>query len=517
LIRRFYITPQEADWISYGRYAIAELGDDAPPSSAFARMAWAVGDLDSYMFGCYMFSRQLVHHYLKQRAAGYFYSRQPYNSAKPMPTRVYLTNLWGGTRGWQLDGPLWGDLPSGEHQSANRWFRFQDPDVGRFYRDYLSADVEQELEWYTQAAARPGEQIYRAQDYRNWLIKDMPHNLTSLGRLLSFLVTSQGPPGPLVQIAQRPSGWPAADIAAGFALLHAASPAKRIRLVPRNLEQSPYATGLERENQRWEVVNVVQECAESGTSLEPRWHGWGPDGAPLSFGRIQGSFPGSIPGLASSTWLAYGARVYWADATRPSTAAIHPAGNPGPPDGTPVAIFGPFSNINDNEITESAYPPEHHRNLLSVHLGAETPFPWRLGTLDADRRIDLRNELHTPESGGRLAYISQSVWSPVDTDAYLLTRHQGGIVGWINEHEVIRFHGAHRPSEDDALKSVCRLRRGWNRILLKVESFTGAYLFQFRLTAPDGRPIPSLKYAAQPVAFGRQGRVRTSPAAPLPA
>ena len=98
LIRKFFITPEEADWAGFGRYTIAEIGDEAAPCSAYARMAWVVGDLDEYLLGAYMFSRELVHLYVKQRAGRYFYEHQPYNQYAAMPEHIYPTDLWGSTR-----------------------------------------------------------------------------------------------------------------------------------------------------------------------------------------------------------------------------------------------------------------------------------------------------------------------------------------------------------------------------------------------------------------------------------
>src|SRR5437899_1463294 len=62
-----------------------------------------------------------------------------------MDEEVYLTNLWGDAAGWQIDGPNY-PAKTGERQFNNRWVRFKNEDVARFYRDCLRDDVWRELD-----------------------------------------------------------------------------------------------------------------------------------------------------------------------------------------------------------------------------------------------------------------------------------------------------------------------------------------------------------------------------------
>lgn len=318
LIRRFFITPMESDWVSFGRYAIAEIGDEAAPCSAFARMAWAVGDLDQYLLGASMFSRQLVHLYLKQRAGSYFYRHQPYNQFELMPPEIYPTDLWGSTRGWQVDGPTWGHLPSGEHQSANRWVRFHDPDVGRFYRDLLSADVAEELAWYEKAGREQRKDLYRLNAYRDWLFQDQPHIMPSLLRLRSLLTTLPLRETDTATVSLTSSGWDAADIARGYSVLRKLVPIRYVRVVPRTTNPSPFVTHPPELQARIQVLSTVQDVLISGLTLEPRWHGWAAGssapGGFLSFGEIRGSFHRQPAALEGHRWLSPGCKATWASA-----------------------------------------------------------------------------------------------------------------------------------------------------------------------------------------------------------
>lgn len=498
LIQRFFVTPEEADWVSFGRRAIAEIGDEAAPCSAYARMAWALGDPDEYLFGAYMFARELVHLYVKQKGGSYFYGRQPYNQYQPMPPRIYPTDLWGSTRGWQVDGPAWGHLESGEHQSANRWMRFHDPDVGRFYRDHLRKEAQEELDWYQRAAADNPEELHRAEAYRDWLVRDNPHAMTSLARLQSFLL---GLPGVRLQgalnLAGYRTGWGAADIAVGYSFLRAMTPIQHVRLVPADIPASPFVLGLQRKG-LMDHVTTVQEIWDTGIRIEPRWHGWdmprSPDGTRegryRSFGAIRGDFGRRVSGPEGSQWISYGCQVSWADAVAPRKLT-DPGGILAAQDRTPVAVAGPFSNSNDVELTAVAYPPES---------GDSNPTAWRFTRLEAGRRVDLSPELSdgNGQPAATLAYVQQYVWSPREISVYLLAGHQGGLQAWINEERVVTAHGAHLPTHADASRGLGRLKKGWNRILLKTESFTDRFTVQFRLVGTDRQPIPGLKFEARP-------------------
>ena len=492
LIKRFFVTPEQADWASFGRYSIAEIGDEAAPCLAYARMAWAVGDLDEYLRGASMFARELVHLYIKQRAGRYFYEHQPYNQYSAMPPQIYPTDVWGSTRGWQVDGPLWGHLDSGEHQSANRWVRFHDPDVGRFYRDFLASDVKSELDWYENAGRKKMPGVYRISSYQDWLRLDNPHILPSLLRLHSLLLNTPLTTEELVQAARAPSGWGAADIALGYSIFRKLTPLKYVRVVPARVPASPFVIGLGQNPDEFQTLNTVQDVRQDGLSIESRWQGWGPSGQYLSFGFISGDFAGKVSGAEGQKWIASGCKLSWAEGISPRKLESAGAILRGQ-DHAPVAVIGPFSNADDLEITDVSYPPEKTIDLRANYPGAAGSVSWQSATLADGRQLDLSRVMS--RSSGTLAYALQYVWSPSETDAYLLASHQGGMLAWINENEVIRIHGMHQRSSEDSAQGLGHLRQGWNKILLKFESFTGSYLFRFRLVHLDRQPIPGLKFA----------------------
>jgi hypothetical protein len=209
LIRRLFTLPAQTRWVGFGRDEIAELGDKAPSAAAFARLAYLAGDLESYEYGCAVFARELVHHYVQQRgAARWFRENQPWHSDEALDEEIYLTNLWGDLAGWQLDGPAY-PAQTGERQFDNRWVRFQDLDVARFYREHLLADVRTEF-------ARLDARWEAKRAYT-----DDSHILPSRVRLHSFLLQESATNLARIATPDRFRGPPSGVIASSLAMVRA--------------------------------------------------------------------------------------------------------------------------------------------------------------------------------------------------------------------------------------------------------------------------------------------------------
>ena len=269
MVRSLFCTPAETRWATFGREAIAELGDEAAPCLAMARMAYAVGDIDMYNYSACMFARELVLHWLKSRGAPWFRARQPWHSVEPMPEEVYLTNLWGDTAGWQIDGPAFPAL-AGERQFANRWVRFKNEDVARFYRDFLADDVRKEMDL-----------VAGRWDAKRRFTNDS-HIMPSLVQLRSLLLNE--PPADLAKVAapDQFAGPPSGIIASCMAVLRTSHPTHLDRLIPA-APAGPPAVGLEREvaGPNPYLAQAVLSAATDPATKTTRaiwplvtWHGW---------------------------------------------------------------------------------------------------------------------------------------------------------------------------------------------------------------------------------------------------
>lgn len=284
LIKTLFTTPAEARWAGFGRDAIAELGDEAAPCVAMARLAYQAGDLGAYHYACSMFARELVHLYVKQRGASYFRKHQPRHSMEAMDGEVYLTNLWGDTAGWQIDGPEYPE-ETGERQFNNRWVRFSDTSVARFYRDVLGPDVAVEMERLT----------------ARWEARRRHHNdshiMPSLVQLRSLLLNES--PERLEALAgpDRFTGPPSGIIASCLAVIRASRPTTYQRLIPAG-SPSPFVTGVERDvlgPHPHLVTEVMAGADEGGKELSwpllAWWKSWRtPTGQRWNFGQVRPSW-----------------------------------------------------------------------------------------------------------------------------------------------------------------------------------------------------------------------------------
>jgi hypothetical protein len=113
---------------------------------------------------------------------------------------------------------------------------------------------------------------------------------------------------------------------------------------------------------------------------------------------------------------------------------------------------------------------------------------------------DLTNVLFTAEQRERaIAYVQQYVWAPQAMEAYLLVGHWGHARAWVNGELIFTRFGDHKGRlESDKDKAACRLRQGWNRVLVKLVADGNDFKAQFRLVGLDRQPIPTLKFAAGP-------------------
>ena len=285
LVKQLFVTPAQTRWVGFARDEIAEMGDEAPPCLAMARMAYKVGDIDTYDYACQMFTRELAHHWLKQRGAAYFRENQPWHSMEAMDEEVYLTNLWGDLAGWQIDGPNY-PRKARERQFNNRWVRFKDVDVGRFYRDFLKTDVKRELDLLQS----------RWPDKRRW--NNDSHIMPSLVQLRSLLLNET--PAELANVAppEKFSGPPSGVLASCIAILRTSHPTRYERLIPGGTA-SPFVTGLEREvagPDTYLVQNALVRLRDPKTkgvtAIWPRisWWGWKtPTGSAWNFGQVSAS------------------------------------------------------------------------------------------------------------------------------------------------------------------------------------------------------------------------------------
>ncbi len=239
-IGKTMLTPLNMDWKSQGRYAIAEMGDEAQPAMAYARMAYRLGDADAYAYGSYIFAKELLHHYVKSMGGDYFKKYQPINHLQESPNPLYLTNLLGSTVGWSSGGPDFGSV-----QWTNRFVRFNDEDIGRFHNEHLKDFHRDELDNMEKLRApTKGKTGGHGQSYDN--VHDRSHINPCIPRLRSFILGESAEE--LAKFAKpsdikEDSGTPLAM----FAYVRASAPKKYEKLIDSKGVSTDFVLGKERD------------------------------------------------------------------------------------------------------------------------------------------------------------------------------------------------------------------------------------------------------------------------------
>ena len=154
-------------------------------------------------------------------------------------------------------------------------------------------------------------------------------------------------------------------------------------------------------------------------------------------------------------------------------------------------LSGPYTRKGKRgpKLFKISFPPEQPE--------AREQAKWRLVPAGVNRdkpwMVDLKKII-----GGdhRAAYLRTNIWSPKNQSAQLELGSDDGLKVWLNGklvHERNRERGL-KPGED---KVKIRLRKGWNRLLLKINQGKGDWAACARLRTRKGRKLSGLRYQAQ--------------------
>jgi putative membrane-bound dehydrogenase-like protein len=144
-------------------------------------------------------------------------------------------------------------------------------------------------------------------------------------------------------------------------------------------------------------------------------------------------------------------------------------------------IVGPFDNGADDAGLDTVYPPEKGVDLKAAYRGKSGTVSWRTVRPDAQGYVDLA-AFFAGHSDNIVSYLYQEIESPQDQEATLLLGADDGCKLWVNDRLVhtSRAHRAAQPGQDTVKVA---LRKGANRILLKINNGDGAHGFYFTLLA----------------------------------
>lgn len=292
VISRLNCLPFTMCWSRFGRDAIAEGGDEGAPPMGMARVAWMIGDMDTYAYASYLFARELTHHYLKVGAGvDYFRQYQPVHpkvnvdwkgsqhwpiADEKIPPRVNVTNMWAETAGWILGGPpadqaIYGpaywdkkhavhdkapnNLPDvipwsayGSGQWVPKWARFDAEDVFRFYTDHRAEACKDEFDTWQRVEfpglpKKYGPVQRMGKEY--WGHDGYP---TTPWRLMQLRADILGWDDEKIAQLFPPKNWPAqADQTFYQGMVRSGMERETVRIIPKDTPASPFQAGLQRD------------------------------------------------------------------------------------------------------------------------------------------------------------------------------------------------------------------------------------------------------------------------------
>lgn len=118
---------------------------------------------------------------------------------------------------------------------------------------------------------------------------------------------------------------------------------------------------------------------------------------------------------------------------------------------------------------------------------------WQLIPAGTNRGYPFLIELDKVFSGSeRAAYLRSSVWSEKDQDARMEIGSDDGVKVWLNG-EVVHANNVIRPNAPNEDKVNVSLKKGWNRLLVKVTQGSGEWSFCLRLRTPEGAKLEGLR------------------------
>jgi hypothetical protein len=154
-------------------------------------------------------------------------------------------------------------------------------------------------------------------------------------------------------------------------------------------------------------------------------------------------------------------------------------------------LVGPF-HAADMDDLPTAYPPETETAPAKSYKGKNgATVSWRIARADDTGYVRLDSLIRPNEQA--IVYAVVYVLSPDDRDAALLLGSDDGVRVWVNGG-IVHTNPIYRAAEPDLDRVAVRLKKGWNKVLIKVLQGAGGWGYFARFADPDG----ALRYALKP-------------------
>jgi len=169
-------------------------------------------------------------------------------------------------------------------------------------------------------------------------------------------------------------------------------------------------------------------------------------------------------------------------------------------------LIGPFDAPEADRL-QTVFPPEKAIDLKAEYAGKSgSTIRWQTVQRPIMPETDLSDEFFVEFHKyfgevyyDAVAYALTHLQSPADTDAILVFGSDDGIVIWLNDEEVHRqdVGRAYTPKQD---RVKIRLKKGDNKLLVKISQGGGMWGFGMHVETPDGEPMPQVGVTLDPAA-----------------
>jgi hypothetical protein len=145
-------------------------------------------------------------------------------------------------------------------------------------------------------------------------------------------------------------------------------------------------------------------------------------------------------------------------------------------------MIGPFPNPRDKNLQrlglDMVFPPENEFNPTKTYQGVNNQVVgWTLDKTPASGRMDLYK--YNPFELV-IVYAVTFIYSPADQTLPLLLGSDDGVKVLLNDKEIHRVLVI-RVAEPDQDRVPVNLKKGWNKLMLKIENNFGGYNFYARV------------------------------------
>ena len=149
-------------------------------------------------------------------------------------------------------------------------------------------------------------------------------------------------------------------------------------------------------------------------------------------------------------------------------------------------VIGPFDNPIGGFDTEGlmiSYPPEKEIDLGKSYPGKDgIDVKWQRIIADEKGFVDL--DKYLKPNDWAVAYALTYVWSPDERGIKIFSGSDDGIRIWLND-ELVHHHLVKRGPIPDNDRAAGVLKKGWNKLLVKVEEGEGWWGFYVRIPDPN--------------------------------